>query len=153
MTVTGEGSPCPYLDPRAFRFIFSPLSSWGGGVIEWLWWAPGIQPGSTHHTANSGHRHHGCRGANSFSKILFSPYVIQPLKASSWQWLLKRTPSATHPPGPSTEPVWCPPSEGYSVAGMATPAQNRASSHRTPVSVPSVQDVSSSCRTACSVCI
>ena len=25
-------SPCPYLDPRAFDYIFSPLSSWGG---EW----------------------------------------------------------------------------------------------------------------------
>lgn len=52
-------------------------------------------------TANSQDCHHGCRGAKSFSKFLFSPYVIQPLKTSSWQWLLKRTPSATHPPGPS----------------------------------------------------
>ena len=40
---------CPYLDPWAFHYIFSPLSSWGGGVIERLRWAPGIQPESTHH--------------------------------------------------------------------------------------------------------
>ena len=50
MMVMAEWSPCPYLDPdyNAFRYISSPLSSWGGGVIEWLWWAPGVQPGSTH---------------------------------------------------------------------------------------------------------
>jgi len=27
-------STCPYLNPRAFHRISSPLSSWGGGVIE-----------------------------------------------------------------------------------------------------------------------
>ena len=27
-------SPCPYLHPRAFCSIYSPLPSWGGGVIE-----------------------------------------------------------------------------------------------------------------------
>ena len=38
-------SPRPCLDPRAFHHISSPLSSWGGGVIERFWWAPGIYPG------------------------------------------------------------------------------------------------------------
>jgi len=33
MVVTGELSPCPYLNPWVFHCIFSPLSSWGGG--EW----------------------------------------------------------------------------------------------------------------------
>ena len=36
-------SSCPYLDPRAFHCI-SPLSSWGGGGLKQLWWAPSIQP-------------------------------------------------------------------------------------------------------------
>lgn len=76
-------------------------------------------------TANSGHRHE--EGANSFSKLLFSPYVIQPLKTSSWQWLLKRTASATHPAEDlPMEPGWSPPPQGHSVAGVATPVQNWA---------------------------
>lgn len=76
-------------------------------------------------TANSGHRHE--EGANSFSKFLFSPYVIQPLKTSSWQWLLKRTASATHPAEDlPMEPGWSPPPQGHSVAGVATPVQNWA---------------------------
>ena len=40
-------SPCPCLDPRAFHHISSPLSNWGGEVIERFWWAPGICPGQT----------------------------------------------------------------------------------------------------------
>lgn len=52
-----------------------------------------------------------------------------------------------------TEPVWSLPSQGYSMAGTAAPVQNWASSHRNPMSVPSLQDVPSSCRTTCSVCI
>lgn len=49
----------------------------------------------------SGHRRHGFRSANSFAKFLLSPFVIQTLKTNPWQRLLKRTPSATHPPGHS----------------------------------------------------
>ena len=40
-------SPCPYLDPRAFHYTSSLPSSWGRGVVEQLWWAPGIYPGQT----------------------------------------------------------------------------------------------------------
>ena len=40
-------SPCPYLDPGAFHHISCPLSSWGRGVIERFWWAPGIYSGQT----------------------------------------------------------------------------------------------------------
>ena len=41
--------PCPYLNPPAFHYVFVSSVQLRRGVIEWLWWAPGIQPGSTHH--------------------------------------------------------------------------------------------------------
>ena len=41
-------SPCPYLNPPAFHYVFSLLSWWGGGVIEWLG-GQSIQARSTHH--------------------------------------------------------------------------------------------------------
>ena len=40
-------SPCPYLDPRALHPNSSPLFSWGGGVTEQFWWAPGTYPGQS----------------------------------------------------------------------------------------------------------
>lgn len=42
-------SPCPYLDPWAFPYIFSPVPSWG--VTEKLWWASDVQTGSIHHSS------------------------------------------------------------------------------------------------------
>lgn len=41
---------CPYLDTWTCHYIFSAPYSWGGGIIKHLWWAPGVQLGSTHHS-------------------------------------------------------------------------------------------------------
>jgi len=53
-TVIAEYSPCCYLDPLAFRSVFLSSARLRRGVIEWLWWAPGIQPGSIHHNFSEG---------------------------------------------------------------------------------------------------
>lgn len=61
----------PRLDPQAFHYIFIPLSSWGGGVMDLLWWAHGVQPGSTHcrfHKWRSEKTPHKC-GINFFFLI------------------------------------------------------------------------------------
>lgn len=52
MTVIAEWFTCPYLISWASSHIFSPLPIWRGGVIEWLWWAPSVQSGSTHHSCS-----------------------------------------------------------------------------------------------------
>lgn len=43
-------SPCLISTHGVFNSTFSPLSSWRGRVMDQLWWAPGAQPWSAHHT-------------------------------------------------------------------------------------------------------
>lgn len=48
MTVIPEWSHSPYFQPQDFCYIFFPMFS--QGAIEWLQWAPDVQPRSTHHS-------------------------------------------------------------------------------------------------------